>query len=282
MHIQLRLLVIDGHPESVQSLVEFLVSRGHRAELLTNGHEALSTIVQRRRNDDPFDLIIANVSLPALDGVSLLRELRARQDKVECALYSEMFIAPETVSSAQRLGCSLLMEGIDVRKIDELLTRCLRERKLSGAKDKDQPFFGTSRVTRTVSKDHVPGGDSSGSKPAVAPNSDPLPMPAPAPTPAPAPAASTPGDLSGSYQPSVQVGPVQYPRRSSEIGTSTRIRRGVTGRIEADPGISAAATGSERRVVCAMCHREFIVSSSLREFTVVCVHCGQLNRIAPR
>lgn len=275
----LRVLVVDAHKDSVQSLVELVASRGHRADLLTNGHEALSAVMQKRRNDEPFDLVIANVGLPTLDGISLLRELRSRQDDVHVALYGEMPLSSETISSAQRLGCALITQGIDVKKIDALLSTCLREKKAAGGGNRDQPFFGTSRITRAVSAGgayQTPGEDSSEKGHESTPLGEheleqPLPMP------------ERQGAGTGSGSRAGQQ-PGYGSRSAGEIGTSTRIRRGVTGRLQ-NPIVTLNTPTQqppERRVLCATCHKEFVVAPRKEEFTVVCVHCGQLNRIVPK
>lgn len=69
---QSRILVVDDEPD-VQRLVKFrLESEGYVVSIGKNGWEALDAIRERRPN-----LVIADLSMPHLDGFGLLRRLRA-------------------------------------------------------------------------------------------------------------------------------------------------------------------------------------------------------------
>ncbi len=69
------ILVVDDSP-SVRNLVAFaLKARGHAVVAVTDGVEGLEAL-QRA----PFDLVVLDINMPRLDGVSLLQLLRARTE----------------------------------------------------------------------------------------------------------------------------------------------------------------------------------------------------------
>jgi putative two-component system response regulator len=69
----LQILVVDDEP-SVRTLISrFLGMRGYRATEAGSGEEALSVLARA-----PFDLILADVQMPGMNGISLLAEVRRR------------------------------------------------------------------------------------------------------------------------------------------------------------------------------------------------------------
>jgi len=71
-----KILVVEDDP-AVREIVERVLAReGFDTHTAEDGEAAL----ERLRSDDPFDLVILDVMLPGIDGLSLCRELRARDD----------------------------------------------------------------------------------------------------------------------------------------------------------------------------------------------------------
>ena len=68
----IRLLLVDSDPLMLDLLKISLKGRGYKLDTAGDGHEAMLAIEQQ-----PPDLVIMELMLPVLDGVSLLRWLRA-------------------------------------------------------------------------------------------------------------------------------------------------------------------------------------------------------------
>ena len=67
-----KILVVEDDP-AVRDVVEHALSReGMEAATVENGEEALE-----RLRGEPFDLVVLDVMLPGIDGISVCRELRA-------------------------------------------------------------------------------------------------------------------------------------------------------------------------------------------------------------
>jgi two-component system chemotaxis response regulator CheY len=66
------ILIVDDSPVS-RRLLSFTLERiGHTIVTANDGHEALSQLTQQ-----PVDLIIADLVMPEMDGLTLLRHVRA-------------------------------------------------------------------------------------------------------------------------------------------------------------------------------------------------------------
>ncbi|MBA2482410.1 MAG: response regulator [Planctomycetes bacterium] len=325
----LNILVADDRPDSVLFLTEFLLSRKHRVATVGNGKEALSAILRRKGGNDPFDLIISEITLPGMDGLALFRDLRRRQEPIElviCTAYASM--NPHLKQDADRLNCiGILEKPADLSQLEEVIALASsRKRTTPGTARTEQPFFGTARVVRSADPkttntfrreqsqageglerrtDPAPGSASYTRRPSPlpfeetelppqprqvqsyshqAPTTDSIPRPvaidqrppAAIPVPQPSGASDRPPVASPSDAPPAAVKPL--------APMTTRLRRTITGteRItRSAPPADAATSDNSRPVACALCGKPFMVVVKSATYSVVCVHCGQLNRIDP-
>ena len=156
MTMALHILLVDDRPDSVLFLGEFLLARGHRVETSSNGAEALEAIIRRTRGGDAYDLLISDVTMPGMDGLTLVRELRRRQLLIPTALYTGFSaVNPNLHQQATQLECLAVMEKpLELRRIERLVEEVIarrtgtarRQLTSRATRDDNQPFFGTSRV----------------------------------------------------------------------------------------------------------------------------------------
>ncbi|HEX2221127.1 MAG TPA: response regulator transcription factor [Candidatus Limnocylindria bacterium] len=73
MNESLRILVVDDEPALIGAVAALVGSVGHRVSAAYDGREAL-----RRYDADRPDLVILDLAMPGLDGVSVCAELRQR------------------------------------------------------------------------------------------------------------------------------------------------------------------------------------------------------------
>lgn len=67
-----RVLVVEDEPKLAALLADYLRAAGHEPECVADGHDALQSWTTRRH-----DLVLLDLMLPGLDGLSLCRQLRA-------------------------------------------------------------------------------------------------------------------------------------------------------------------------------------------------------------
>jgi two-component system NtrC family sensor kinase len=104
----LRILVVDDEAPIRFSLVRYLERRGHHVREASEGNEAL-TILGESTDRAAFDIIVADLRMPGLDGPQLLEQLRRRHDGLDQRL---IFITGDAESpEAEQL---LLDAGVPV------------------------------------------------------------------------------------------------------------------------------------------------------------------------
>ncbi|HEV2734014.1 MAG TPA: response regulator, partial [Longimicrobiaceae bacterium] len=69
----MRILVVDDERAIRFSLAELLEAEGHEVREAEHAPAALAML-----EDDPADLVLSDLSMPAMDGMQLLEEVRAR------------------------------------------------------------------------------------------------------------------------------------------------------------------------------------------------------------
>lgn len=74
----IQILVVDDDPLVREMLREILTDSGYRAETAEDGQAALDRLAAGA----PVDLILSDMNMPRLDGLSLIRTLRDRKDEV--------------------------------------------------------------------------------------------------------------------------------------------------------------------------------------------------------
>lgn len=70
----MRILIVEDEPKLAEMLVRGLEAKGYAADIVTDGAEALTRIMLHHVD---YDLIVLDLMLPTMDGLSVCREIRA-------------------------------------------------------------------------------------------------------------------------------------------------------------------------------------------------------------
>ena len=80
------ILVVEDDPDIAQVLADLLTEEGYRVRCAFDGQAALQEIAR-----DPPDLVLADVMMPHLDGVTLAKRLRAPSRRIPIVLLSAVY-----------------------------------------------------------------------------------------------------------------------------------------------------------------------------------------------
>ena len=119
-------LIVDDTVANVVLLRALLAGRGYQVDSAANADEARQAIARRRP-----DLILMDLQLPVVDGLTLTRELRAQPGGADLLIIAVTSYAMATDrAKALRAGCDdYVSKPIDTRQLPELLARHLAARK---------------------------------------------------------------------------------------------------------------------------------------------------------
>lgn len=94
----LRILVADDNTINLRVATRVLRDLGHSGVLVTDGDKALKAMEQQR-----FDLVLLDVTMPNRDGMSTLAEIRAREQRGQPRTVVIMVTAHDLPSDRQRI-----------------------------------------------------------------------------------------------------------------------------------------------------------------------------------
>ena len=110
---KIKILLVDDEPDVTRILSKRLGRRGYECQAAANGQEAVDAMAQFA-----FGLIVMDVKMPVMDGMSALQIIHARWPKTQIILLSghaDMQLAVQAMSEG---AFGYLMKPVD---IDELL-----------------------------------------------------------------------------------------------------------------------------------------------------------------
>jgi two-component system, sensor histidine kinase and response regulator len=132
-------LIVDDFPDALALYSALLTEHGHKVRTATSGLEALSKVDER----EP-ELVLLDVSMPGLDGVEVLRRLRARRNGGPSVI---MLTAARREPQSIEAG---LKEGADA-----YLTKPIDSRELLARVRAALETFRLKRMLEAQRRDHI-------------------------------------------------------------------------------------------------------------------------------
>ncbi len=117
--------IIDDEAMMRESLAATLAAQDHKVQAYQHAQEALTAARQQS-----FDLIVTDLRMPGMDGVTLLRELRRLGIDVPVVLMTA-HASIATAVEAMKLGAfDYIQKPFDAQEIEIVVERALRERQM--------------------------------------------------------------------------------------------------------------------------------------------------------
>jgi two-component system NtrC family response regulator len=120
-----RILVVDDSELTCQQLSQLLSETDRQVMVAHDGTTALEWLVE-----NPCSLVLADLALPGIDGLDLLREIRSRDLPVTVIVMTG-HATVESAVEAMKLGAyDLIQKPIDTIRLELLVHRALEDRRL--------------------------------------------------------------------------------------------------------------------------------------------------------
>jgi len=112
-----KVLVVDDDPSVLSTYRRLLTRAGY--ETITEDDPL--RVLDDRRSNGQFDLLLLDYKMPGMDGLSLLAELRRREWKAHCILVSA-YLNDDVRSQARTLGVRRVLEKpVDIGALREAI-----------------------------------------------------------------------------------------------------------------------------------------------------------------
>jgi len=122
---QIHVLVVDDEPLIRRSLSEFLTLEGYAASSANNGKEALNQLKKIKA-----DIILSDIQMPDMDGLALLKEIKARKLIAPVILMTGYGTIDNAVAAIQMGAYDYITKPIIDNEIKILLGRLVKEKNI--------------------------------------------------------------------------------------------------------------------------------------------------------
>jgi EAL domain-containing protein (putative c-di-GMP-specific phosphodiesterase class I) len=121
-----RILLVDDQPSVLRSIGRLLSLRGFTVETASNGAEAIQKVAQ-----GDFDVVISDIAMPEMDGISLLREIRAHDLYVPVILITGEPSVDTAVQALEHGALHYLTKPFQLPLLEGMLDKAIRLRKMT-------------------------------------------------------------------------------------------------------------------------------------------------------
>ena len=124
----MKLLLIEDDEHVAQVLADAFTSQGHATVIRYTGEDGLAYLTRERP-----DAVVLDVRLPRLDGVAVLRQIRATDPTLPVIIMTGLATQGE-IAEIRRLGVTEIIEKPEIlRRFSEALARIASRDRLQDA-----------------------------------------------------------------------------------------------------------------------------------------------------
>src|SRR3954463_621390 len=110
-----KVLIADDEQSITAGLSAILSDEGYAVEIAPDGQKALD-----RLSEDRFGVVLADLKMPKLDGLSLLRELQQKQIPTECIIITGQATVDSAVQAMQQGAYDYIEKPLNAEKLNRL------------------------------------------------------------------------------------------------------------------------------------------------------------------
>ena len=145
-----RVLVVDDDPTILESVADALAEDGITVTVAEGGVRALA-LLQRAAPD----VVLSDVRMPDIDGLTLLREIKAKHPDIDVVMMTAFDDMPTVVSSMRGGAVEFLVKPLDLKQLRTAIRRVFDDRN------------SRSRAARTTEDGSLAAGGLIGRTPAM-------------------------------------------------------------------------------------------------------------------
>ncbi len=120
-----RILIVDDEEPIREVLASLLEAAGYECSTATNGAEALAQL-----DGGGFDLLLSDVLMPVMDGLSLLRKVRERQPNLPVVMVTAMNDVATAIGALRTGAYDYLLKPFEKDQLYFSVRRALEHRRL--------------------------------------------------------------------------------------------------------------------------------------------------------
>jgi len=121
-----RILLVDDQPSVLRSMSRVLIGRGYEVHTATNGADAIRLV-----SSDTFDVVVSDIAMPEMDGITLLSEIRAHNLYVPVILMTGEPTVDTAVRAMEHGAIHYLTKPFKLPLLESMLEKAIKLRKMT-------------------------------------------------------------------------------------------------------------------------------------------------------
>ncbi|RCS41385.1 sigma-54-dependent Fis family transcriptional regulator [Bremerella cremea] len=117
-------LVVDDNPHSRESLCDAASLLGYSSAACGSGKEALDLLAQQ-----PADVVVTDLQMPGMDGLALVREVRARHEKTQIVMVTAHGSVGTAVEAMRYGALDYLEKPVQIEALESAIARAIEATK---------------------------------------------------------------------------------------------------------------------------------------------------------
>ncbi|HXT14037.1 MAG TPA: sigma-54 dependent transcriptional regulator [Gemmatimonadaceae bacterium] len=114
-HPNAKVLIADDEQAITAGLSAILADEGYTVDVVADGQKALEEL-----SNDRYGVVLADLKMPKLDGLSLLRELQQKQIPTECIIITGQATVDSAVQAMQQGAYDYIEKPLNAEKLNRL------------------------------------------------------------------------------------------------------------------------------------------------------------------
>ncbi len=123
--LKAKVLLVDDEEDFLSTLAERLETRGMKVSTVTSGEDAVA-----KADEQGFDLIVLDLSMPGIDGLETLTRIKAKQPEAEIIMLTGQG-SIKTGIEAMKLGAEdFLQKPVNITELMDKISEAKEKRML--------------------------------------------------------------------------------------------------------------------------------------------------------
>jgi len=127
MKTKAKILVIDDEPAILELIAMVLEDGGYTVQTVSDGAAGLDKVRQ-----EPFDLVFLDISMPEMDGITVLKEIRKIAPDISVIMLTGYPTQEKASASFKLRASNFISKPIQINTILKIVENTLEERKTLG------------------------------------------------------------------------------------------------------------------------------------------------------
>ena len=119
------ILVVDDEPAQVDALAGFLKKLGYGVRKADSAEKALEIV-----RSEPVDLVLTDMRMPGMDGVSLVREIKRQNSEIDVIVMTAFGSVESAVEAMKNGALDYLSKPIDLDQLEVVVEKARERRQL--------------------------------------------------------------------------------------------------------------------------------------------------------